>query len=113
MVTLTNHAAGDTFNYVDVSNLSNVTINKTAASGISGLQVLNNGTYNMTGTAGGVNKVLVEQGTLNHSGGTLTNVSKKMTSTFTVTGGTQNNVHHWNTTNKTTAVNNTGRVDYL
>lgn len=113
VVTLTNHAAGDVFNYVDISNQSNVTINKTAASGISGLQVLNNGTYNMTGTAGGVSKVLVEQGTLSHSGGTLTNVSKKMTSTFTVTGGTQNNVHHWNTTAKTTAVSNTNRVDYL
>lgn len=113
VVTLTNHAAGDTFNYIDVSNQSNVTINKTAASGISGLQVLNNGSYNMTGNVGNVSRVIVEQGTLSHSGGTLTNVSKKMVSTFTVTGGTQNNVHHWNTTNKTTSVNNTNRVDYL
>ena len=67
----------------------------------------------MTGTAGAVSKVLVEQGTLNHSGWTLTNVSKKMSSTFTVTGWTQNNVHHWDTTNKTSNVNNTNRVDYL
>lgn len=113
VITVTNNVAGDVFNYIDVSNQSNVTIDKTGASNISVLQVINNGTYNMTGTAGAVSKVLVEQGTLNHSGGTLTNVSKKMTSTFTVTAGTQNNVHHWNTANKTTAVNNTNRVDYL
>lgn len=113
VVTVTNNAAGDVFNYIDVSNASSVTINKTAASNISTLQVLNGGAYNMTDTAGAVSKVLVEQGTLNHSGGTLTNVSKKMTSTFTVTGGTQNNVHHWNSTNKTTSANNTNRVDYL
>jgi hypothetical protein len=113
IVTVLNNVAGDVFNYIDVANQSNVTINKTAASNISILQVINNGAYNMTGAAGAVSKVLVEQGTLSHSGGTLTNVSKKMTSTFTVTGGTQNNVHHWNTAAKTTAVNNTNKVDYL
>ena len=36
-----------------------------------------------------------------------------MTSTFTVTGGTQTNVHHWDNANKTATVANNGRVDYL
>lgn len=113
VVNITANGIGDIFNYVDVDNQSNVLINKTSVSNISGLKVTNSGAYNMTGTAGAVSKVHVEQGILSHSGGTLTNVSKKMTSTFTVTGGTQNNVHHWNTANKTTNVNNTNKVDYL
>ena len=47
------------------------------------------------------------------NGGTVSNSSKKMQSTFTVNGGTQNNVHHWSNTNKTTTVNNTSKADYL
>lgn len=113
IVTLTNHGAGEVINYLDISNGSSITINKTSTGTSQYINVTNYGTYNMTGTAGAFSKVLVEQGVISHSGGTLTNCSKKMSSTWTVTAGTQNNVHHWNTANKTTALNNANRVDYL
>jgi hypothetical protein len=57
--------------------------------------------------------VNMEQGSIIHSVGTLTNVSNKMQSTLTVTGIAYSNIHHWTTANKTTSVNNTNRVDYL
>ena len=105
--------AGTTIQYVDVSNGSNFTVNKTGTGTLQYITVRNAGSCSVTGAVGSVNKLDVEQGVFNCSGGTINNVSKKMQSTFTVTGGVQTNVSHWTTTNKTTANSNTNRVDYL
>jgi len=105
--------AGTTIQYVDVSNGSSLTINKTGAGTLQYIAIRNGGSCSVTGAAGSVNKLDVEQGVFNISGGSATNVSKKMQSTFTVTGGVQTNVCHWTTTNKSTAVSNSNKADYL
>lgn len=113
VVTLTNHAASEIINYIDVSNQSNITINRTGLGTISVVQVRNGGTVNITGTSTTISRLDVEQGSLNISAGSISNVSKKMSSVFTINGGVQTQVYHWSATNKTTTVNNTNRVDYL
>lgn len=105
--------AGTTIQYIDVSNGSSFTVNKTGAGTLQYITVRNNATVSITAGALAITKLDVEQGVFNCSGGTINNVSKKMQSTFTVTGGVQTNVCHWTTTNKTTANSNTNRVDYL
>lgn len=113
VVTINGHAVGDNLNYFDVSNGSNLTINKTGAGPVQYVKVHNNGTANILGTTTSITKLDVEQGVVVFNGGTCNNLSKKMTGTFTVNGGNQKFVYHWSNTNKTTAVDNNARADYL
>jgi hypothetical protein len=112
-ITLGDNAAGDSLSYFDVSNGSQLIVNKTGAGSVQYIQVKNAGTCNILGTTTTISKLDVEQGALVFNGGSGNIVSKKMQSTFTVNGGAQSSVSHWNTVSKTTAVANTGRVDYL
>ena len=112
-VTISNHPAGQAVNYLTIATNGSISINKTGTGFIQGVHVRNGGNAQIGGTTTGVANLDVEQGLVQMSGGSVNNVSKKMSSTFTITGGAQVNVHHWNTANKTTSVNNTNRVDYL
>ena len=112
-INVTAHGVGDSVQYVDIRGNSTLNINKTTATGISQIDIGQAGTLNVNGTSGSVNSVMVEQGVVTINAGSLSNVSKKMQSLFTINGGTQNNVHHWSNTNKTTTVNNTSKADYL
>jgi len=103
--------------------LLNVTIRKNAVLNINKTAVGNSqyinitrGTLSITGTAGTVNDVLIETdgtGIININGGSVNGLSKKMSGTLTINGGTQNNTHHWTNVSKTTSANNTNAVDYL
>jgi hypothetical protein len=100
---------------VTVGQNAVLNINKT---GIGDSRYINiiRGTLNITGTAGTVDDVLIETGgtgIVNINGGTVSGLSKKMSSTLTINGGTQSNIHHWTTVSKTTSANNTNAVDYL
>ena len=112
-VTINGHDAGFVSNYIDVSNRGSIVINKTGVGSVSDVQVTQAGSLNVTGAAQQISRLSIEQGTVNHSGGNITLCSKKMGGTWTVTGGNQNNVQHWTNVNKTSAVANTNRVDYL
>lgn len=113
VVNISGHAVGDNLNYFDVSNGSSLTINKTGAGTVQYVQVHNNGIATIQGTTTSITKLDVEQGVVVFNGGTCNNLSKKMTGTFTVNGGNQNFVYHWSNANKTTAVANNARADYL
>lgn len=108
-----NHSAGQNVRYIDLSTNSVLQVNKLTNNAISYVNVSNGGTYNALTKALTTSSLTVEQGVVTHNDGTISNSSKKMQSTFTVNGGTQNNVHHWSNTNKTTTVNNTSKADYL
>lgn len=108
-----NHAAAQTVRYIDLSTNSFLRVDKLTFNSISYVNISNGGTYNALTNALNTSSLMVEQGVVTHNGGSISNSSKKMQSTFTVDGGTQNNVHHWSNTNKTTIVNNTSKADYL
>jgi len=113
VVNIPAHADGLIVQYVDISNNSTLNVNKTTNNQISNIQISNQGTYNALTGALNATSVTVDQGVVTHNGGTISNISKRMQSTFTINGGTQYNVHHWSNTNKTTTVSNTSKADYL
>ena len=100
---------------VTVGQNAVLNINKTAVGNSQNIN-LARGTLNITGTAGTVGDVLIETdgtGVVNINGGSVNGLSKKMSGTLTINGGTQNNTHHWTNVSKTTSANNTNAVDYL
>lgn len=113
VVNIPAHASGQNIQFIDISNSSTMNINKTTNNQISNVQISNQGTYNALTGALNTTSLTIDQGVVTHNGGTISNTSKRIQSTFTVNGGTQNNVHHWSNTNKTTTVNNTSKADYL
>lgn len=107
--------AGYQLRNVTVGQNAVLNINKT---GIGDSQYINilRGTLNINGAAGSIEDVTIEtggSGILNINGGSVSGVTKKMNSTFTINGGTQSNVHHWTTVSKTTSTNNTNAIDHL
>ena len=113
IVTFNTNPAGTILQYSSFFDGSAFTINKTGVGSVSYLTLNTNSTVTVTGATTTISEVAVELGNINISGGSLTNCSKKLNSTWTITGGAQSNTHHWSATNKTSAVANTNRVDYL
>lgn len=112
-VTLSAQPAWTNINYLNIQALWSISINKTWAWTIQWVDISMWWTCSITWTTTTINELSVEVWALNISWGSITNCSKKMNSTWTITWWAQNNTHHWNATNKTTAVANTNRVDHL
>lgn len=112
-LTINNHLSGMILRYLELSGRSVMLVNKTTAGDLFNIQILQAGTLNVQSTAGTITNLLVEQGVLDFNGGVISVCSKKLGGTWTINSGTQSGTHHLDTTNKTTAVSNTNRVDYL
>lgn len=115
VVNMLDAPAGYRLANVTVGQNAVLNINKTAVGDSQHIN-LTRGTLNITGTAGTVDDVLIDTGgagIVNINGGTVRVLSKKMSGTLTINGGTQNNIHHWTNVSKTTSANNTNAVDYL
>lgn len=108
-----NHAANVQLNYIVLEDQGTLTVNKTGAGNITNVNIRNNGSCTMSANAGLVQFLDIEQGVVNISGGTINSCGKKMRGTWIINGGSQFQTYHYNTTNKTTIVNNTNRVNYL
>lgn len=115
VINMLNVPAGYQLLNVTIRQNAVLNINKTAV-GNSQYINITRGTLNITGMAGTVDEVLIETdgtGIVNINGGIVNGLSKKMSGTLTISGGTQNNIHHWTNVSKTTSANNTNAVDYL
>lgn len=111
-INISNLAVAKPVTYCEVWTQSSISVTWTVA-GLITRVTIGWWSCSISWTASTVNNLLVELWAVNIIWGSITNCSKKMNSTWTITWWTQINSHHWNTTNKTSAVNNTNRVDYL
>ena len=113
IVTYNTNPAWTTLQYSEFYGGSSFTLNKTWVWAVQYITLNTAAGMSVTGTTTTITEVNVEIWNLNISWGSLRNCSKKLNSRRTVTGGAQSNTHHWSATNKTSAVANTNRIDYL
>ena len=112
-LTRVNQPVWTIINYITIQSWWALIINKTWIWNITRVSINVWWTCSITWTTTSVDELIVETGTLNISWGSINNCSKKMESTWTITWWDQINTHHWSATNKTTAVANANRADYL
>jgi hypothetical protein len=112
-VSLNNHANGDVINYLTMDTNSNFTINRTGAGNIQQVDIRNAGGFNALGDSTTISSLDIEMGNVTINSGSISNCSKKMSGTWTINAGAQNQSHAWTNAAVTSTVANTGRITCL
>jgi hypothetical protein len=114
VITVANCTAAFGFRYSTAQSYGRINITGKSATGIVyGVDVQNNGSFNVTGAAADSVYCSVRNGQINHNGGTLRAAHKRMDGILTTGAFNHSNIIHEANASKTLTVANSNRADYM